>query len=560
MKFLTFAFLIVFSKFSFSNTVYTAETLPALIKKAAIWNVQLKSNQLRSDLNGLTTGNLIIEAQIETRNDFNVYRENLSFSSEWKTEILKEAPRINFLDPVTKKLKEGFRGQSVFELMITLPSQGISKLSSDFKVPLLIHFQACNKELCLLPATLQIDVPLVRSEVQALHSTEPANDTFIEKSTAKLKQLLENNQFSWLSFALLFLAGLITAATPCVYPLYPITAGIFSRWTSRSKRRVFILSLSYCIGMTLSYATIGLIAASTGTLFGSFAQNSYFMLFIGLSILISAFMFSGLIPFQAPQFLQKLFMGSEESQQSEQPLSTLIFKSSTMGLGLGVVAAPCVGPVLIALLAWLSTQLSQGTASYTLGFFLLATFGAGMSLPFLILSSLIVRMQNIPRFGRFTPWIKNFGSLLLVLGSLFFIIPALQGLGIWPSQKVETKFHVYNLQTWPRDKWTVVDFRADWCSACLELENETFTHFDVSKLFESKDWDYVSVDLTKQNEENSKIASDWNVIGLPTVLIINPEQFICENLTLNGFEDAKAFKNRLTKASQDCIPKASPSN
>lgn len=544
------------------SKTYTQETLPALIKKAAVWEVQLKSNNLRSDLNGNTTGSVIFEVQIETRNSFNVYRENLSFradkdlalgSYDWIVKIEKEPKTYSFLDPVTKKLKEGFRGQSIFEVSYSIPNSGAPRLPSNHKVPLLIDFQACNKDLCLLPATLRIEAPLVRSQTQSLHGdSRPAEASFIGDASASLQNLLSSGGLSWTTFLLLFIAGLVTAATPCVYPLYPITAGIFSRWTSRSTRKTLILSLAYCLGMTISYAVLGLITASSGVLFGSLTQNPFFLLGVGFFILMSAVFFSGLLPLQAPLFLQNFFMGPVGESTGEKPLSQLIPRASIMGLGLGIVAAPCVGPVLIALLAWLSTQFAQGEASYTKGFFLLATFGAGMSLPFMIMAILIVRLNSIPSLGKYTPWAKHMGSLLLFAGSLFFIIPGLQSLGIGAPAKAEMKFTVYHLDTWPKDNWSVVDFRADWCSACLELENETFTHYEISPLFEQNQWDYVSVDLTEANETNTAIAGKWGIIGLPTVLIINPQGQVCDNLTLNGFENAKAFKLRLNTAQENC--------
>jgi thiol:disulfide interchange protein DsbD len=477
-------------------------------------------------------------------------------SATWNVKVIKEPTPHTFLDPVTKSLKEGYRGQSIFEVSFSLPPEGVSRLPTQHKIPVLIDFQSCNKELCLLPATLRIDVPLVRSESQSLHgdSTRSSPSLFSDTS-AKLKDLLDSGALSWMSFLLLFVAGLVTAATPCVYPLYPITAGIFFRWTSRSIRKTLCLSLTYCIGMTISYALLGLLTASTGALFGSLAQSPAFLLSIGFFILLSAVFFSGLLPFQAPQFLQNIFMGPAGESHSEKTFLALLPRAFSMGLGLGVVAAPCVGPVLIALLAWLSSQFAAGHASYAQGFFLLASFGAGMSLPLLVMSTLIVRLNALPSLGKYTPWAKHLGSLLLVAGSLFFIVPGLQLLGVGAPKKVEAKFKVYSLETWPRNQWSVLDFRANWCSACLELENETFTHHEVSALFENKSWDYVSVDLTDRNPTNQKIAADWNVIGLPTVLILNPQGQICDNLTLNGFEDARAFKKRLESAATSCLPK-----
>jgi thioredoxin:protein disulfide reductase len=553
---------LIFSAQTFAAT-YTQETLPPVIKRAVMWDALLKENHFRSDLEGRSHGHVIIEIQIETRNDFNVYRENLKFRADqdamlgpnknWKIEILKEPQKHRFLDPVTRSMKEGFRGQSVFEVKYSLPPEGAQNVSNEHKIPVLIDFQACNKELCLLPATLLIEVPLVQTTTRRL---DPHANVFqkswIETQADKLSALLDGDSFSLMTFLLLFIAGLITAFTPCVYPLYPLTIGIFSRWTTHSTSKTFILSLVYCAGMTLSYALLGLITASSGLLFGSMTQNPLFLLSIGLMILLSALFFSGIIPFQAPQFLQNIFMGAEGELKKQHSLKQLAPKAGFMGLGLGVVAAPCVGPVILALMAWLSTRFASGEASHLLGFLLLACFGAGMSFPFLLMGHLMLRMKSKARWGAITPYFKHAGTFFMIVGSLFFIVPALQGLGFWSSRHVETRFEVHSLDTWPQDKWSVIDFRADWCAACLELENQTFTHPHVSPFFESQEWDFVSVDLTHNTPENQALARQWNVIGLPTVLIVSPEGIPCSAITLNGFEPADQFAARMAQGPLQC--------
>jgi|GEM_PF-1109946 len=546
------------------SATYTRETLPALIKKAALWDAGLSENQIRTNFDGVSEGSLLLEVQVETRNNFNVYRENLKFSAdkdptlgenrEWKISIEKEPATFNFIDPVTKKVKEGFRGQSVFLIRAELPAGGVRSLGNDHKLGLLVDFQACNNELCLLPATLELEIPLTRSLTSSFSKSASSADEggFIERWATSLRKVLESDSFSFLSFALLFGAGIVTAFTPCVYPLYPITLGIFSRWSHKSTSRTLTLSFAYCVGMTLSYALLGLVTASSGALFGSLTQNPIFLLSVGGVIGISAIFFSGLLPLQAPQFLQNLFTRPEVAGVDRLSTARLSLKAAGMGLGLGIVAAPCVGPVILALMAWLGTRFATGDASYAYGFFLLAAFGAGMSLPFLFLAELAVRAKSLPRLGRLTPHFKHLGTVLMLAGSLFFIVPGLKLSGLLSTTTVQKKFTVHTLENWKRDHWSVVDFRADWCAACLELEHETFTNYNISPLFEKGEWDFVSVDLSIDSPANRKISSEWNVVGLPTVLLVNPSGKVCTGLELYGFEDATAFQTRLEKAQRSC--------
>lgn len=549
--------------FPLQAAVYTPETLPTLIKRAALWEAILSENQVRTNFDGVSEGSLLVEVQVETRNGFNLYRENLRFGSDtdpalgenrgWTVRIEKEPPLFQFIDPITKKVKEGFRGQSVFLVRAELPPGGARSLGSDHKLPLLIDFQACNTELCLLPATLKLEVPLTRSLKSSLgKSGSVAEVGLIESWASSLRGVLESDSFSLVSFLLLFAAGVVTAFTPCVYPLYPITLGIFSRWSTHHSSRTLWLSVAYCIGMTLSYALLGLVTASSGALFGSLTQNPVFLLGVGGVILLSALFFSGLIPFQAPLFLQNIFTRPEAP--SIQTLSPwrLSLKAAGMGLGLGVVAAPCVGPVILALMAWLGTRFATGEASYAYGFFLLAAFGAGMSLPFLVLAEFVAHAKKLPRLGRFTPYFKHLGTVLMLAGSLFFIVPGLKLSGLLRTDVVKKRFQVYSLETWTQKNWSVLDFRADWCAACLELEHETFTNFEVSPLFEKGAWDFVSIDLTVDSPENRKISATWNVVGLPSVLLVAPGGKVCSGLELYGFEDATAFRKRLESAQKQC--------
>ncbi len=557
------AILVALFVFPLQAAVYTPETLPTLVKRAVLWEALLSENQIRTNFDGVSEGSLLIEVQVETRNGFNLYRENLRIGSDvdpslgenrnWIVRIEKEPISFQFIDPITKKVKEGFRGQSVFLVRAELPPGGARALGNEHKLPLLIDFQACNAELCLLPATLKLEVPLTRSLKSSLSKSGSVGEVgVIERWATSLRGVLESDSFSLLSFVLLFAAGVVTAFTPCVYPLYPITLGIFSRWSTHHSARTLWLSVSYCFGMTLSYALLGLVTASSGALFGSLTQNPIFLLGVGGVILLSALFFSGLIPFQAPLFLQNIFTRPEDPTIQVLSPWRLSMKAAGMGLGLGVVAAPCVGPVILALMAWLGTRFATGEASYAYGFFLLAAFGAGMSLPFLVLAEFVTHAKKLPRLGRFTPYFKHLGTVLMLAGSLYFIVPGLKLSGLLRADVVQKKFQVHNLETWTQKKWSVLDFRADWCAACLELEHETFTHFDVSPVFEKGEWDFVSIDLTVDSPENRKLAASWNVVGLPTVLLVAPGGTVCMGMELYGFEDATAFRKRLAEAQKQC--------
>lgn len=555
-----FAALFFISYTSHAARSYTPESLPQQVKRAVSINLHLVENRIQNILDSNSAqksqGSLIAELLVDTRNSFNVYKENFSIQTTdgWLVEVLNEPSEVKFMDPVTKTVKSGYRDQTLFELKFSIdPSQPSAKSQSwgpHSILPVTVGFQACNKELCLLPINLELELGMVRNTLSLQSSQEEAS--WLEQQSEKLQDRLQENTFGLQTLFVLLIAGILTAFTPCVYPLYPITLGLFSKWTAASLWRTLVLSLSYAIGISTSYAIVGVFAASTGKLFGSFTQTPAFLIGMGLLILFSALFFSGLLPFQAPLFLQNFFGKSEsENSTAATPFVKRVGSATFMGAGLGVLAAPCVGPVIIALMAWLSNSLAQSESAMWEGGILLATFGLGMSLPLLVLANIIVGMKRQPKLGKWTPYFKHFGTLMMLAGSMFFLIPGIQ-LATQIGAKKSFDFPVYTLESRP-SKWTVVDFRADWCAACIELENETFSSQLISESFkENREWGFVSVDLTNSTPENQEIAEGYDIIGLPTVLILSPDGKVCKNHSLFGFEGPERFDVRMKRAQKDC--------
>jgi thiol:disulfide interchange protein len=148
----------------------------------------------------------------------------------------------------------------------------------------------------------------------------------------------------------------------------------------------------------------------------------------------------------------------------------------------------------------------------------------------------------------------------MFLASLFFLVPGFQLLQAQSSPDETTlgtpvnyKFPIRKFAEWRKDHRSVLDFRADWCAACLELEERTMPAPKVSSHFESGEWDYVRVDMTQMNDENTQISRTFNVVGLPTVLLTNSHGKICDKLKLFGFENAKNFEARLQRAIKECL-------
>ncbi len=454
---------------------------------------------------------------------------------------------------------DGYSGESVFRVGLA-KTEGSPAVSSE-SVDLGVTFQACDANICFLPAAVKLALAPPSTQA-AVPDAYGEKETYWDRVNAYFQEslaFLEEGITSPIGLLIVFLAGLLTAFTPCVYPIYPITLALFSRWGSQHKSSSVLLILSYCLGMTLTYAVLGTLTVASGSLFGSLTQTPFFLIGIGLLILVSAVFFSGVVAFPMPGFLVNT-LAKPEGETAEPGKYSLsqkiaaISKAGFMGAGIGVVAAPCVGPVLMAILVWLAAAAAQGNLPYLEGFFLLSVFGVGMSLPFLVLGFLMLSLKKKLRgIGRFTPFVKAFGTLLMCVSALFFLVPGVRLLGesAVPANS-EIKYPVRSFSEWTKTKFTVIDFRADWCPPCIQLENETFSHPSVATLFELGTWEMVRVDMTTSTQDTDALSKDFGVVALPTVLLAAPGGRVCAKLKLFGFENASRFLARLKRAEREC--------
>jgi cytochrome c-type biogenesis protein len=208
----------------------------------------------------------------------------------------------------------------------------------------------------------------------------------------------------------LFGAGVLTSLTPCIYPMIPITAGVIAgtAGATPSRWRTLSVTLAYVLGLALLYATLGLIAGMSGTLFGTVSSNPWARLASGNLLLIFGLVMLDIIPLTAPQHLvrwaSRLGGGSYPA----------VF---VLGATSGIVAAPCGAPAFAAVLTWVST-----TGSPTLGFVYLFVFSLGMTALLVAVGLFSGTLARLPRSGRWLLWIKRVaGVILLAMAEYYFI-------------------------------------------------------------------------------------------------------------------------------------------
>ncbi len=224
-------------------------------------------------------------------------------------------------------------------------------------------------------------------------------------------QLLHGNPL--VALGALFVAGLATSLTPCIYPMIPITVGVIGGAQGaaerRSRGRVVGLTLTYAAGLALLYATLGLAAGLSGSLFGTVSASWWARLLIGNLLLLFALAMLGVIPVGAPARLMAWAGGLGGGSY---PAVLL------MGATSGIVAAPCGAPAFAAVLTWVAA-----TRSGVLGFAYLFVFSLGMTALLVVAGLFSGTLSALPRSGRWMEWIKKgSGVVLLVMAEYYFVL------------------------------------------------------------------------------------------------------------------------------------------
>jgi cytochrome c-type biogenesis protein len=213
-----------------------------------------------------------------------------------------------------------------------------------------------------------------------------------------------------LAIALVYGGGVLTSLTPCLYPMIPVTVAVVGGGAVRPTRsRRMLLGITYVAGLAAAYASLGLVAGMTGTMFGTISTNPWLYFAMANAMLAAALMMLDALPLPIP--------------------AALLTKASTMGTGgrfggvllmgivSGLVAAPCGAPMFAAVLTWVTA-----TGSPVLGFVYLMAFSVGMCSLLLAIVFAADSSLRLPRPGPWMLWVKRGLGLLLIGVAEYYLI------------------------------------------------------------------------------------------------------------------------------------------
>ena len=449
--------------------------------------------------------------------------------------------------------------------------------------------QACSNSVCLAPATAELNLPITVGENNIVSASEPLFTELDNRQTANDNQIaaMFSEQGYFWAFLGIFFIGLALNLTPCVYPMMSVTVSLFGGQqteTKTSARSAFSHALVYVLGIVFMYSLLGVMAAYTGELFGSWLQSPWVLAGIGVLILLLSLSMFGLYELQPPAALmQKLGKTQQAAGYTGHFLS---------GLLVGIFAAPCIGPPIIALLAFVGAQ-----GSPVFGFFAFFIMALGLGIPYLFLGTFSGLLNKMPKSGSWMIWVKKVFGVVLVGVALFYLSLAflpgysmhlvlavvlagglylgflersgnesvtfrwvkrgtgvaalLAGLMLFQNlQKDSIEWTPYDTalveQAQQNGQPVMLDFYADWCIPCIELDRKTFTD---NKVIEQTDsYMRLKVDLTHfDSEEAERLRRQYNIAGVPTILFLDAEGNEVESARVVGFLGPEEF---LKKADQ----------
>jgi thiol:disulfide interchange protein DsbD len=437
--------------------------------------------------------------------------------------------------------------------------------ASDFKpassepATLKIDYQACNDNECLRPVSISEDLDLAQiapksSSAAPASGAGSAGAAGTADDPGTLARAFGSHGLV-LGFLLVLLGGLALNLTPCVYPLIGVTIAYFGNQAG-THRKVAMLAIVYVLGIALMFSSVGVAVALSGGLFGAALQNVYVLSAIASLLVLLALSSFGVFVLQAPQWMMRWAAVSRPGF-----LGALL-----MGLGMGVVAAPCIGPIVLGLLLMV-----ERSGNPLFGFALFFTLAIGLGLPYIGLAMAAGSIRRLPRSGEWLRWTEQLFGFILIGLALYFLEPVfpvnlisrllpfyVAGAGIYlgfitragRSWRPFLVFRiavgtvagaallffalhrgpVVSLHFEPFDEGAlasaradrrpvVVDFRADWCIPCREMERTTFVDPAVVKA--ASRFIRLRADLTAESVENDELAHHFEIRGVPTTLFID---------------------------------------
>lgn len=438
-----------------------------------------------------------------------------------------------------------------------------------------LSYQACSSNACLPPEKIPIVLKLRTVPEKAV--TKPLNRALFlspgeGNSSGSAVTGGPLGSGVWLTLLGIFLGGLALNLTPCVYPLIPITVSYFGGRNQDRGGRPLLHGIAYLLGLAITNSALGVSAALSGKMLGSALQNPLALVFVSGVLVTLGLSFFGVWELRMPAALTRL------AAKSYGGYTGTLF----MGLTLGVVAAPCLGPFILGLITYVGQK-----GDPLLGFLYFFVLSVGLGLPLMALGIFSGQLDRLPFSGTWMIWVrKGMGWVLMGMAAYMIspLIPSgLGGIGLTAGVILAAGVHLGWLEkesvpsgrfllfrraltlvviggvsvyllTADRTRETVhwipyseeavsgaakdrnpllLDFYAEWCGPCKAMERKVFTDPEVVRL--SRSFVNVRVDLTRRGPSQTEVLDRYGVRGVPTIIFVRSDGEEAKGLRIESY-------------------------
>ena len=319
----------------------------------------------------------------------------------WVGEAIASLPEIKF-DRFQNREVPQYVGSAVYRIPL-VPAAAVAP--RELTAQLTLRTMGCSETVCYLQMSEERTVtfeyvPPSDTDVEGSGFTKLGAD---EPGATGLGGMLAERGML-LALGLMFLGGLLTSFTPCVYPVIPFTISFFGA-SRAGALRGFALSGVFVLGMATMYSALGVAAAATGAVFGTVMSNP-----IVIGVIAALF-----LAFAASMFgAFKIQLGGSAQKRLESVGGASIGGAFLAGLVAGVIAAPCTGPVLGSALAYVAT-----TGDLVFGFFSMFAFALGMGMLFMAIGTFSANI--VPKSGPWLDKVESAFGIVMISAALYFL-------------------------------------------------------------------------------------------------------------------------------------------
>jgi thioredoxin:protein disulfide reductase len=522
-----------------------------------------------------------VEVSFAIAEGYYMYRDKFRFSAEGNPAVKLGTPQF----PSGARHKDEFFGEVETyrrQVRIHLPAQGEGRF--DLKV---VSQGCADVGVCYVPMESQVSLQLMSSAAPGPRFSVFASDT-------EIARLFEGN--AALVLAGFFVFGVLLTFTPCVLPMIPILSAIIAgEGQNLNKARGLALSLSYVLGMAVAYATAGVAAAYSGSLIAAALQNAWVLGAFALVFVALALSMFGFYELRLPGFLHHRLHSAHQRLRGGQLVSV-----AAMGVLSAVIVSPCVAAPLAGALLYISQ-----TRDVALGGAALFSMALGMGVPLVAVG--VSEGALLPSAGAWMEGVRKFFGVLLLAVAIWIVspvIPAMAQTIAWGALLIGSAVFLRAVDPLPpgasgwwrvwkalgivalvagvsvlvsafsgtRDQsspataqlpWTrvaslaeletrlkapgkpvMLDFYADWCVSCKEMESFTFS--DPKVRAELERMLLLQVDVTANNAEDKALLKRFSLFGPPGIIFFDADGREIKGLRVIGYQNAERFLKTLS--------------